>query len=288
MQTLVQCQKPVSFSKKTFYRFWPRAAETQKRGFVWILHGMGEHVGRYSELALYLNNLGFDVGGPDLPGHGHTRVDGGSTFVPTLEELNQSQAEILAQANSDQNLNLQNEKWFLLGHSMGALLGLTALSNWLPKEILYPAKFFGVGPPLKIRKALNPAKSMGVKLLTEYLPNLTIPNGEVGPEDLSFDIANVGSYREDKYVHPYMNARQFDSWRIKTDELFKDPNSIKCPVFLASGEEDWVSCPKKVRELFDALLVPKRFLLVPNTKHEVLFEYGREKTFQALVSWFAK
>ncbi len=257
------------------------------RGFVWLIHGMGEHVGRYSEVAHYLNHLGYDVGGPDLPGHGMSRKKGGSTFIPTVDELNVAQSEILEECAKNHQLDLKNEKWFLLCHSMGALVGLAALCDWKSAEVPKPFKFFGIGPPLRIRKRLNPLKSFGVKLLTDFLPDLPIPNGEVAPEDVSYDISNYGVYRKDPLVHGFMNARQFDSWRIKFDELMKSPEKITTPVFLAAGEDDGISDPQAVKELFDRLTVQKRFLLVPNAKHELLFEYGREKVFQALVSWIS-
>ncbi len=243
-------------------------------------------MGRYQEFALYLNNLGFDVGGPDLPGHGVSRFTGLSKMIPTIDELNIAQAEILEEVNREQGLGLEKEKWFLASHSMGALLALTSLHQWKSTVIPLPAKMFGVGPPLRIRKPLASIKKMGVDLLEKYLPEFPIPNGEIAPEDISYDIANYGTYRVDPLVHPYMNARQFASWRIKTQQLFAESTQIKTPVFLASGEDDWVCDPATVKDLFQKLECTKRFLLVPNSKHELLFEVGRERMFQAVVSWF--
>ena len=51
---------------------WPRVAGTALRGVVVLVHGLGEHAGRYDNLAQRLNAWGFAVRGYDQYGHGES------------------------------------------------------------------------------------------------------------------------------------------------------------------------------------------------------------------------
>ncbi|HEX3139483.1 MAG TPA: alpha/beta fold hydrolase, partial [Rhizobacter sp.] len=48
---------------------WPVA---DARGTVLIVHGLGEHIGRYAHVAAHLNGWGWNVAGYDLRGHGRS------------------------------------------------------------------------------------------------------------------------------------------------------------------------------------------------------------------------
>src|SRR5947207_14889861 len=68
-------------------RHWPAAAPA--RGTVLIVHGLGEHIGRYVHVAQHLNGLGWNVVGYDHRGHGRSggakgRLNGSDDFLHDL------------------------------------------------------------------------------------------------------------------------------------------------------------------------------------------------------------
>ena len=53
---------------------WPLAPGGVARGVVVLVHGIGEHAGRYDAVAKRLNDWGFAVRGYDHFGHGRSGV----------------------------------------------------------------------------------------------------------------------------------------------------------------------------------------------------------------------
>jgi len=62
--------------KEISYTLWPIEKSEPIKGVVQIAHGIGEHIGRYEEVALALNREGFVVYGSDHRGHGLTANNG--------------------------------------------------------------------------------------------------------------------------------------------------------------------------------------------------------------------
>ncbi|AEC51986.1 lysophospholipase [Pyrococcus sp. NA2] len=80
-----------------------------ERGYIVLIHGLGEHIGRYEKFIEKLVKNGFCVIGFDWPGHGKSRGKRGHTSIEeALEIINEIISEI-------------GEKPFLFGHSLGGL-----------------------------------------------------------------------------------------------------------------------------------------------------------------------
>ena len=91
-------------------RAWPLTAA---RGTVLIVHGLGEHIGRYAELAARLNALGWQVLGHDHWGHG--RSGGGRGSLVDADCLLRDVAAVRDHAACPGSV-------VLLGHSLGGLV----------------------------------------------------------------------------------------------------------------------------------------------------------------------
>ena len=82
---------------------------TPEKGWVILVHSLGEHSGRYGKLIKRLNEQGFAVYAFDWPGHGKS---GGKRGHASVEE---------AMGIIDSIIEEINEKPFLIGHSLGGL-----------------------------------------------------------------------------------------------------------------------------------------------------------------------
>jgi len=103
--------------QRLFLRDWPCA---QARGAVLIVHGLGEHCGRYERLAAWFNQRGYAVRAYDQRGHGRTPGQRGA--LRHADDL----LEDLATVYHDYAASLPREP-LLLGHSMGGLVAARAV-----------------------------------------------------------------------------------------------------------------------------------------------------------------
>ncbi len=174
---------------------WPLLPDQAQRGAVLLVHGLGEHVGRYDALARQLNGWGFAVRGYDQYGHGESGGPRGGLTADTrlLDDL----ADMVdaLRARMPPGLPL-----VLLGHSMGGLVAARFVALRLrPVEALVlssPALDPGLGPVQKLLLATLP----------RLAPNLRVGNG-LDAQYLSHDSAVPAAYLADPLCHDRISAR---------------------------------------------------------------------------------
>jgi acylglycerol lipase len=155
-----QCWKPDVISDKT----------------ILLVHGLGEHSGRYERWAHLFVEKGYNFLGFDLPGHGKSSGKRGHT--KSLELL---LCDIDLAFNKAKGL-FPNSKFILYGHSMGGNLALNhiILRNHPVSAVIITS------PWLKLKKEPDKALISIVNILRRIFPALTIPNG-LNSEDISHD-----------------------------------------------------------------------------------------------------
>ena len=174
---------------------WPLPEGMMARGTVLLVHGLGEHVGRYDALAQRLNAWGYAVRGYDQYGHGESGGPRGGLNTDTrlLEDLGDLVDATRARTPAGQPL-------VLLGHSMGGLVAARFVAlNMRPVDALVlssPALDAGLGAVQK----------MLVVTLPRIAPNLRVGNG-LDAQYLSHDPAVVAAYRADPLCHDRISAR---------------------------------------------------------------------------------
>ena len=95
---------------------WPTAESP--RAVVVIVHGIGEHGGRYEHVARYLNSHGFAVYAPDHYGHGQS--EGTRCYFESVEQPSDDLAGTITRIRGDH----PNKALFIYGHSMGSLISM--------------------------------------------------------------------------------------------------------------------------------------------------------------------
>ncbi len=174
---------------------WPLEPGVPLRGVVIVVHGLGEHAGRYELVARQLNEWGFAVRGYDQCGHGESGGPRGG--IPTDTRLLDDLADIV---DSTRLRMSRKTPLILLGHSMGGLV----VGRFVSLAIR-PVDALIMSSP-----ALDPGLSSFQKLLVSVLPriapNLRVGNG-VKPQFISHDPAVVAAYRADPLVHDRISAR---------------------------------------------------------------------------------
>ncbi|ASJ01006.1 alpha/beta hydrolase [Thermococcus gorgonarius] len=243
---------------------------TPERGWVILVHGLGEHSGRYGKLIGMLNDAGFAVYTFDWPGHGKSPGKRGHTSVEEAMEIIDSIIEELG------------EKPFLFGHSLG---GLTVVRYAETR----PDKIRGVvaSSPALAKSPETPGFMVALaKFLGRVAPGLTLSNG-IKPELLSRNPEAVKAYVEDPLVHDRVSAKLGRSIFENMELAHREAGRIKVPVLLLVGTGDVITPPEGSRRLFEELKVEDKELKeFPGAYHEIFEdpEWG-EEFHRKIVEW---
>lgn len=161
---------------------------------VCLVHGQGEHVSRYDQVARELNEIGGLVFGADHQGEG--RSGGVPGHIERFEQHGDNLLDVLRdyQAHLDDALGPDKLPWFIWAHSMGGLITLTYL---LDHERDVPLRGVIVSAPLLgLTMKVGALKRHAVKLLSRIAPTLKVPTG-IPPDAISRDADQVARYVAD-------------------------------------------------------------------------------------------
>ncbi|MDQ6638440.1 MAG: lysophospholipase, partial [Pseudomonadota bacterium] len=179
-------------------RDWPSAGA---RGTIVIVHGLGEHIGRYGHVAARLNASGWSVVGYDQRGHGASPGERGR--IAAEDDLLADLAAVVDEVRAETGGPL-----VLLGHSLGGLVVARFVAGGL--ESPRPAWQRDVdalvlsSPALEI--GMTAAKRALLATLEALTPNLGIGNG-LDASGISRDPDVVAAYRGDPLVHDRIAPR---------------------------------------------------------------------------------
>lgn len=174
-------------------RDWP-VASGAARAVVVVVHGLGEHAGRYAHVAGRLNEWGFEVRAVDHYGHGAS--SGARGGLPGVHRL----LDDLALVIDDTRQMHPALPLVLLGHSLGGLVAASFVARGVR-----PVDALVLSSP-----ALDPGLSAFQKFLVATLsriaPALRVGNG-LDLQYLSHDPAVMQAYRADALCHDRIGAR---------------------------------------------------------------------------------
>ena len=176
---------------------WP--APGPACGTVQIVHGLGEHIGRYEWLAAQLNAAGWHVAGHDQRGHGHSEGARGAMHGPHC---------LLADLSAVFDHCGGSGRHVLLGHSLGGLIAARFVAESLTPRAARWARDVDAlvlsSPALDA--GLGPARKLLLAVLGPLLPNLRLGNG-LDPAWISRDPQVVREYKADPLVHDRVTPR---------------------------------------------------------------------------------
>lgn len=169
------------FFQSTEHSLWlyHRAWEVvSPRAIVFIIHGYGEHIGRYDHLAQAFNSAGISVYGLDHVGHGQSQGD--RAYVETLNHyvVDALTYVKITETNFKQKYN-KTVPTFLLGHSMGGLVAVQMMRQSFEKGTPFHDELWPWNGCILSAPALAPDPSTAsptlrflAKLLSNVLPKL--------------------------------------------------------------------------------------------------------------------
>lgn len=205
-----------------------------------IVHGMGEHSGRYTFLIEHLINQNIAVIAYDQRGHGKSEGKRGHT--PAYEYL-LSDIKIFLQQAKDL---FPQKKIILFGHSMGGNLVLNYVIRKKPKI----AGAIASSPWIKL--AFEPPKlqiTLG-KLVNRFYPSFA-QSSNLETEALSRDESIVEFYKQDPLIHDKVSARFFLECYQAAEWLLSQKQNIEIPLLLYHGTADRLTSHKGTEAFFE-------------------------------------
>ncbi len=259
-----------------FSKAWEPTKEA--KGIVCLLHGVGEHIGRYQADGEALANEDYIMAGFDQRGFGKSEGKRGHT--PSLEmyfnDIDLFFVEIARQ--------YPKQPVFLYGHSMGAILGLAYLSVRLPAV----SGIIATSPGLKSSIEEQKIKVLIVKILGNVLPSFTLNTGIIA-QQLSRDPMIAEEYINDPLVHPFGTTAWGKTMLEAIELVWNNAPHFPLPVLLMHGTKDEIAYSSS-SQIF-AELAPKdkvTLIMWEDFMHELHTDPEKEKIFKTMINWLNK
>lgn len=260
--------------RRIFWQAW--LPDSSPSAVVVLVHGAGEHSGRYEHVTARLAGAGYAVYAPDHRGHG--RSEGPRALIDRTDA---------AVADLDQLVVLAQEAHpgtpvFMLGHSMGAMFAL----RYAPLHQDRLAGLILSGALAALEDVPTSLRLIG-RLLSMLAPRA--PLIAIDASLVSRDPSVVDAYRADPLVHHgKLPARTAAEIADAVDAFPTSVGAITVPVLIMYGTEDRL-CPPA-----GSVMVAERIGSADKTVrayeglfHEILNEPEREEVLADVLAWLS-
>jgi alpha-beta hydrolase superfamily lysophospholipase len=258
----------VSDDLELFVRTWTPDDEP-RRGML-IVHGIGDHSGRYQHVARFFVERGYVVVAFDLRGHG--RSGGARVHIGSFDEyLDDLQGVI------ESGLVRTDLPWVIYGHSMGGFISAYYLGEDRPHPDAAVLSTPSVAPevPTVLRVA--------AQVLGRATPRIELPSPFTG-EQLSRDTAVGEAYFADPLVHKKATAgmalQTFLLAQARGMEVIK---SITTPTLVIHGADDTINVPASSAPLAAVDSVERK--VYPGLRHEMHNEPEQAQVLAEVAAW---
>jgi len=256
---------------------WP--AGEPASGTLLIVHGLGEHIGRFGRFASRLNAWGWHVVGYDQRGHGAS--DGARGALPHAAAL----LDDLALAVDAVKASLP-APLVLFGDSMGGLIAARLVASERADRWRREVDGLVLASPA-LDPGMNAAQKLLLAVLSPLAPDLAVSSG-LKPESISRDPAVVAAYRDDPLVHDRVTARlvrfivdagvhvreRASQWTVPTLHVWAGADRCVAP----GGSRDFArAAPRHVVQSHE----------FPALYHEVFNEPEKDDVYGLLRRWLA-
>jgi acylglycerol lipase len=257
--------------KPLFRRSWE--PDGPPRAVAALVHGLGEHSGRYERLAARFTSSGIAVRAIDLRGHGKSPgARGDIRFAPALEDLDGLVADC----------GERGVPVFVYGHSLGALLAVL----WLIERPSSPPVAGVIVSAIGLRSSLREqeAKVRAARVLGRWVPKVRVRSG-IDPETISRDPEVVRAYRADKLVHDTVSLGFGLDALEALDTVAAGAPGLTVPLLVLHGSEDAIAYVSGGREF--AALAPgvSTLEVYDGLFHEIHHEPEQERVFADVLAW---
>ena len=236
------------------------------KGVLAIVHGLGEHSGRYCSVVKAATSAGYAVFGFDNQGHG--KSEGQRGHIRSWQDYRDNVQAFLQLIRAQEPA----APLFVMGHSLGGLIVLDYALHSAQADSFKALQVQGIvisAPPMKpVGGKAHSARAILAKLLSGLLPRFTLKMC-LDEGGLSRDREIEAQAQKDPLVHPYVTLR-WGAETISTIEWVKRHiGELKLPIMLTHGGADPLIDPAGSTALFEDIAAPEKTLRIyPGSYHE--------------------
>jgi alpha-beta hydrolase superfamily lysophospholipase len=259
-----------------YYQSW--LPNSQVRGILAIVHGLGGHSGTYLNIAKYLTQNHFAVYGIDLRGNG--KSPGQRAYINSWNDYRSdvgSFVEYIASSNVGTPL-------FLLGHSLGGLIVLDYVMRYEQKPTLKGLIAF---TPALGESAVSPIKIFIGRILSQVYPRFSMDTG-IDMSLAARDENVIAFHKNDNLRHTVGTARlstEFAS-TLAWVQAHASHININIPFLMMLAGADKVTLPEGSRKFFEKVtFADKELREYPESYHELHDDYGYQEVLNDLQNW---
>ncbi len=265
---------------KTLHGFYYASQDSKPKAVVLLVHGMGEHSGRYSFFEKHCSDKNYALVSFDHIGHGLS--EGKRGHILSYEIFMQSISNLVDTAT---NLFPDIPK-VLMGHSLG---GNLVLYYFLTQDI---SKISGVivsAPWLRLSKSPGLLKVSAAKLLHKVIPGF-VDNTNLTKNALSRDDEYNKNYYSDPLVHHFISIRLFTEVHKKAQWMLKQKHHLQKPLLLYHGDADKITDYKGSTYFYDSLDNKSKvyFHILKGGYHEPHNDIDKQKVFNLIDTFIEK
>jgi len=257
--------------------FWQRYRPPSPKATVAVLHGGGDHSGRYPALTAGLVRAGFEVALLDFRGHGQS--DGRRWHVDAFDDYLADIDAFLGRLCQDGYAG----KLFVAAHSMGSLIA----ARWGIDHWREPAGFVLSSPYLRL--ALRPplAKVWGARLAGRIVPWLPVATGLTSAALTSDPELQTWTDHDPLYGRK-TTPRWFDEAGQAQAEVMQRAGEFRAPLLVLAAGADTIADAAASRRFVETVQSKdKQFVLYPGFRHEIFNEVERERPIADAVAWLS-
>lgn len=239
-----------------------------------LVHGQGEHIGRYPHLAAWYNARKVAVIGFDQQGYG--RSEGGRGHADNLEVLLDDIGLLLEKTRAA----YPHTPLFLYGHSMG---GNLVLNYTLRREAAFSG-LIATSPWIRLAFEAPTLKVLAGKVLRRFMPALSLPTG-LAAHFISRDPVVVSAYKNDPLVHSRLSAAAGISLMEAAAWLNAYSGPMPVRTLLQHGTGDRIISPAATREFAQRVTGDVMHVEWPGGYHELHNEPEKLAFFERTLLW---
>lgn len=255
-----------SDGRRQLRRRWRPEGST--RAALLLVHGIGEHSGRYEHVGAALAEHGIDVLAFDQRGFGETA--GRRAYVGSFDDFLDDVEALLAERRA------RDVPVVLMGHSLGGLVATTYLVSDRPQPDL------AVLSSPALAASVPSWQRLFAPPLGTVLPTLKVP-ADFDGSVLSRDTEVQSAYEHDPLRVPFSTARLGRETLKAMDATSSSLDRLRIPTYVFHGADDTL-VPPTASEPLDELPNVTR-IVWPGLRHECMNEPERDDVLAGITDW---
>jgi len=248
--------------------------EVSVRAVVCLVHGLGEHTGRYAHVAAALNNAGYAVLGCDLRGHG--KSEGLRGHTPSYDALLDDIGRLLDETAQ----RYPGKSQFIYGHSLGGNLVL----NYALRRKPPLAGVVSTSPAIRVGKPLPATQLTLAKVMNKLQPTMQMPNG-LALDNLARDPEVIRAYKSDPLVHNKISVRLAVEMLQAGEWALAHAAEFPLPLLLVHGTADELTSAAATQKFAGKVRGDCTLKLWDGFYHETHNEPEKAEVLGFMVAW---